>query len=337
MAEWLPIPPLEMRELVGCVDVREWDNESGSPIWPNVPAANWRSYFDFGCGCGRNARRLIQQKRRPERYVGVDLHAGLIAWCQENLAPRAPGFTFLHHDVYNAGLNPNRRQPWALPLPVPDSSCSLIEAWSVFTHLVEGQAEFYLDELARILTGDGIIVSTFFLFDKQAYPMLQETQNALYVNDRDPTNAVIFDRAWLLDALHQRGLIVTAAAAPKLRGHQWQLRLQPAEGTAEEVPLPEDDGPVGRLPPPLMRSGADRIGLDDDAGSNETPQASRAELPPVDPLAVELAAAKVYIDSLREHIAALEAERGEAQRYIASLQQHLAAAQGSPSEPRSLA
>ena len=67
MAEWLPIPPLEMRELVGCVDVGEWNNESGSPIWPNVPAANWRSYLDFGCGCGcgRGRRRLTQQKRDP--------------------------------------------------------------------------------------------------------------------------------------------------------------------------------------------------------------------------------------------------------------------------------
>jgi SAM-dependent methyltransferase len=120
----LPIPPLEMRELVGCVDVGEWDNESGLPIWPNVPAANRRSYLDFGCGCGRSARRLIQQKRRPERYVGVDINDGMIAWCQENLTPRAPGFTFLHHDVYSPGLNPNRLQPWALPLPVPACSTS---------------------------------------------------------------------------------------------------------------------------------------------------------------------------------------------------------------------
>jgi hypothetical protein len=60
-------------------------------------------------------------------------------------------------------------------------------------------------------------------------------------------------------------------------------------------------------------------------------------VPPVDPLAAELAAAKMYIASLREHIAALEAERGEAHHYFASLQQHLAAAQESPSEPSSLA
>jgi hypothetical protein len=167
--------------------------------------------------------------------------------------------------------------------------------------------------------------------------MLQETQNALYVNNRDPTNAVIFDRAWLLDALRQRGLIVTAAAAPRQRGHQWQLRLQPGDGAAEEVPLSEDDGPVGRLPPPLIRLGADRIGLDADADSHETPLTFRPKLPPVDPLAAELAAPKMYIASLREHIAALEAERGEAHHYIASLQQHLAAAQESPSEPSSLA
>ena len=51
---------------------------------------------------------------------------------------------------------------------------------------------------------DGVAVTTWFLFDKANFPMMQEFQNALYISDFDPTNAVIFDRTWLSGALARR-------------------------------------------------------------------------------------------------------------------------------------
>ena len=45
-----------------------------------------------------------------------------------------------------------------------------------------------------MLRDGGIAVTTFFLFDKAGFPMMQEFQNAPYINLDDPTNAVIFDR-----------------------------------------------------------------------------------------------------------------------------------------------
>ena len=82
-----------MRELVGLVDPAGYDNATGAPIH-DVPAEAYRFFFDFGCGCGRTARRLLRQDEPPERYVGIDLHRGMIEWCQANLAPLAPGFHF---------------------------------------------------------------------------------------------------------------------------------------------------------------------------------------------------------------------------------------------------
>lgn len=70
----LPLPPLELRELVGATDP---------------------------------ARRLMQQRPRPRRYIGVDLHRGMVQWCQDNLAPLADGFAFIHHDVHSPCLNPD--------------------------------------------------------------------------------------------------------------------------------------------------------------------------------------------------------------------------------------
>jgi SAM-dependent methyltransferase len=304
----LPLPPEKMRELVGLVDPGGYDNPTGDPIWPGLPASAWRSYLDFGSGCGRSARRLLQQREPPARYIGLDLHAGMVRWCNEHLTPPGSGFSFVHHDVFNPGLNPDRRRPWALPLPVEAASCSLIEATSVFTHLTESQAEHYLDEIERVLTPDGVLIATFFLFDKPDFPMLQNFQNALYVNENDPTNAVIFARTWLRDALRHRGLLISGVGAPEVRGFHWTLRVCRAGAGAVAVEFPEDSGRVARRPPPLLRAGGDRIGLEPGVGEQAVAPVQRAELPSPDPVAAELAGAKEYIASLEEHLGRAQAE-----------------------------
>lgn len=298
----LPIPPLELRELIGQTDPRMFDNPAGTPIFPDIPTEVWRSYLDFGCGCGRSARRLRQQDPRPERYVGIDLHAGMVRWCQDNLA--GDGFEFHHHDVFAAGLNPDPRRPWVLPFPVADESVSMIEATSVFTHLIEAAAEHYLDEVARVLTPDGLLVSTFFLFDKAGFPFMQDSQNTLYINETDPTNATIFDRAWLLAGLEARGLELARAARPGIRGFHWQLYIGRVGQGRTPVELPEDDAPYGRQPPPLIRAGADRFGLDE-GFSAPVDHAPRAPMPPTSLLLPQLDAATARNDALEAQVTAL--------------------------------
>jgi SAM-dependent methyltransferase len=305
----LPLPPLELRELVGRAQPETYDNPTGAPIFPGLPVAAWDTYLDFGCGCGRSARRLIQQDPRPRRYVGVDLHRGMVRWCQENLAPHADGFEFIHHDVYSPCLNPDSLRPWIAPLPVEDGICTLIEATSVFTHLVEGQAEHYLDECARVLAPEGFVESTWFLFDKDDFPYMQDSQNALYINDRDPTNAVAYDRQWLMGALASRGLMIERVLPPSVRGFHWLLRIVRATPGAEPLVLPEDTAPPARRPPPLLRQGAERFGLDGDMFAAPAAVPSRAEPPPPSSLAIELQGAKEYIASLEAHIAALDDAR----------------------------
>ena len=168
------------------------------------------------------------------------------------------------HIPESVQLNPDPQRPWVAPLPVEDGICTLIEATSVFTHLVERQAEFYLDEVARVLAGDGRLVSTWFLFDKDGFPYMQDTQNALYINDRDPTNAVAYDRKWLQAALASRSLMIAQARPPAIRGFHWHLDIVHAGSGIEPAQIPEDDAPLGRRPPPLLRQGAARLGLGGD-------------------------------------------------------------------------
>src|SRR6185436_13943659 len=100
-----PLPPHELRVLVGTTDEAHYDNPTGEPLW-GLPREAFDLVLDWGCGCGRLARKLLLQREPPRRYLGVDLHRGMVRWCSEHLAPLAPGFEFVHQDVRNVGLNP---------------------------------------------------------------------------------------------------------------------------------------------------------------------------------------------------------------------------------------
>jgi SAM-dependent methyltransferase len=244
----LPFPPFEFRQIVGPTKLATFDNPTRGLVFPGVPVEAYESVLDFGCGCGRVARQLIQQEPRPARYVGIDRHAGMIGWCREHLAPHAPGFEFAHHDVHHMLLNPGGT-PGHLPLPAGDGETTLFIAWSVFTHLLEEDAVFYLEEVARVLGPNGVAATTWFLFDKRDFPFMMPFQNALFVNATDPTNAVVFDRAWLMAQLDRVGLVLTSATSPPFRGLQWVLTFERQTGGRQSIALPEDPAAQGVMAP----------------------------------------------------------------------------------------
>ena len=150
--------------------------------------------------------------------------------------------------MFNAGFNPGPSLPHTARFPAEDNSVSLLVAISVFTHLTQSQAEVYLEEVRRVLRPDGVMLASFFLFEKANFPMMQDFQNALYINDSDPTNAVVFDREWLLALLDARELRIYVVRPPSIRGYHWELEIVPGRGS---VAIPEDHAPVGRKPPPV--------------------------------------------------------------------------------------
>jgi SAM-dependent methyltransferase len=221
----LPLPPIEFRHLVGPTEPHEFDAPLARRLFEELPAHLYDVVFDYGCGCGRLARQLLRTEPRPRRYIGIDPHQGMVAWCREHITARAPEFEFRHHDVFQEFMNPDGVFE-QLPLPAPDGTVSLFLAWSVFTHLLQPDAEFYLNELRRTLRSDGLAVTTWFLFDKSDFPMMQAFQNALYISDFDPTNAVIYDRRWLEDTVTAAGLEIESRTEPVVRGHQWAIQLR---------------------------------------------------------------------------------------------------------------
>jgi len=245
----LPLPPIPLRRSVGTEDPRYFENESGGLVFGEaVPAANYRSVLDFGCGCGRIARQMLQQRSDvPKRYLGVDLYKPSIEWCAANLTPLNPGFVFVHHDFFNAGLNPGgSKQP--LPLGTNDRF-SLVNAHSVFTHIIEDHVRFYFDQVAAAVDDGGVARISWFLFEKALFPMMQESQNALYINSNDPTNAVIYDIDFVRALYRQAGLRIERIEPPAVRGHQWLIYAR-CGGEGEEPEFPRDTAPLGIVRPP---------------------------------------------------------------------------------------
>jgi SAM-dependent methyltransferase len=247
----LPYPPEDLMRSVGPTNRRLYDNPTGGLIFGDeVPERCYESVFDFGCGCGRLARQLMQQNSRPRRYLGVDLFARSIRWCRANLTARDPGFVFLHHDVYNATFNPSgRRSPE--PLPGEDGVFSLIIAHSVFTHITQSSIGHYLSEIARLLqTRVGVFKSTWFLFDRRSFPFMHEDQAALYINLTDPSQAVIFDSTYVRQQFERAGLSIYKVTPPEIRGFHWELFARRDLGGCHTAQFPEDNAPFGIARPP---------------------------------------------------------------------------------------
>jgi len=109
-----PLPPGDLRQLVGPSEDRYYDNPTGRPVFPGLPPSAYDFVFDWGCGCGRIARQLLQQDPQPGRYVGVDLHRGMIE--------SALGLTRAARTDLASALRIN---PWFSPLQAPVARAEL--------------------------------------------------------------------------------------------------------------------------------------------------------------------------------------------------------------------
>jgi SAM-dependent methyltransferase len=236
----IPMPPVELRRMVTPIDA-DFDHPVGEPVYADIPLEAYDAVFDFGCGCGRMARKLMLQEPRPRRYVGIDIHKGMIDWCSSNLTPVDPGFQFFHHDVWSPSYGKDNSYRLAEPFPVKDGEFTLFLANSVFTHLYRSQTEYYLSEIARILSPRGIAITSWFFFDNDTYPSLDGGPYCLYVSETDPTHAVIYDRKWFIDTVRRCGLGVTFTRPPGAAGSMWQVRFERRRPTTvDRFPLGDE-------------------------------------------------------------------------------------------------
>jgi SAM-dependent methyltransferase len=253
-----------MRELVGPTDPAAFDNPSGELGYPYLPAAAYEAVLDFGCGCGRVARQLIQQHERPRQYLGIDLHRGMIEWCRQNLALHAPGFQFVHHDVSNASsiLDPESPRPPPFPRATTRSQwcrrsrCSRTSS-SAISPSTPGGGEG--PAVGRAPSLHVVPLRQARLPDDAGLP-----ERALHQRTRSLERRHLRPR-WLRAQAASAGLTISWVKPPDTRGFQWTVLMTPVEQGLAEAEFPADEAPEGRLPSPLLRPGAARFGLADEA------------------------------------------------------------------------
>jgi len=91
--------------------------------------------------------------------------------------------------------------------------------------------------------------------------MLQEHHNALYISDLDPSAAVLFDREWIRPRAREAGLTIVSVIPPAIRGYQWVVLMAPTSAGLQEIPYPEDTGPIGRVVLPDVPENPSAIGV----------------------------------------------------------------------------
>jgi SAM-dependent methyltransferase len=112
----------------------------------------WRRYrsekehplvLDFGCGPGRVATE-VKGRLPAAQLQGCDIDREAIEWAASHLAD----------------IGTFRQSPSLPPTHYADDSFDLVYSVSVFTHLDENQQILWLEELARLVKPDGLVIAT---------------------------------------------------------------------------------------------------------------------------------------------------------------------------------
>jgi SAM-dependent methyltransferase len=216
------LPPFSMRRFVGEARWDIWGNDFATTgqhfIEKLVADANLNPasrVLDIGSGCGRLAIPLTQILRKGS-YVGLELSAALVRWCQRHISTRFPNFEFVHADLQNDLYNPGgstRADEFAFPFA--SHSFTLVAALSVFTHLPQRAAENYAAECARVLAPGGMLFASFFLPENGTRSpdgglnfAHRLSEVSLTATPHVPEQAIAYNAEWLREVFGRGGLQV---------------------------------------------------------------------------------------------------------------------------------
>jgi SAM-dependent methyltransferase len=209
-------PPRRLQRRVGDSDFHQTGEHFDQLLGELGVLAPSDRVLDIGCGAGRIARILARRLEPPGSYEGFDVMRDAIGWCQRHYRDTAVPFRFRHADIQNALYNPTgtgRASEYRFPLP--DSSCDLVLATSVFTHLLSDAAERYLAESARVLAHGGRLFSTWFLLradhdavERGAFRFSHGAGPMALADRALPETAVAYEPEWVTERLRALGLEV---------------------------------------------------------------------------------------------------------------------------------
>jgi len=172
-------------------------------------ADNRSDIVDLGCGCGRLAIAL-DRAGFTGGYVGLDIEAEMIAWCQAHLADER--FSFGHIDRHNSLYNPAGK-PGLRAVPVADAHADVVTSHSLFTHLLVDELVHYVRESVRILRPGGHMAMTVFCLDDMRrqgrlggrWTFAHRIGEASVESLKYPEAAVAYEAAYLIGVARDAG------------------------------------------------------------------------------------------------------------------------------------
>lgn len=179
--KYLPLPQRDLQLVAGGQDnfieigvdiVRSLIKDAG--LHPH------QRVLEIGCGVGRVAIPLTQWIEPPGEYWGLDVVSKAIDWCKENISTHYENFRFHHIDVFNEYYNPSGRLKLKnLDFSFLGPEFQVVFLSSVFTHLVEKDALFYLDLAKSLLSQGGILWCTWFVVDQETRRSIESGKTSL--------------------------------------------------------------------------------------------------------------------------------------------------------------
>lgn len=144
----------------------EWAHVIGifqSVLYWYLPKHTGNRILDVGCGTGLMSMVAQNYINDNGEYIGLDINEKEIDFCRQHY--NKPNLSFVHHHSNNAFYTKDKdfvNNPWSFN----DGMFNLVTALSVWTHLNEKDAVFFMKEVSRVLSNGGLVIITVFLLDE---------------------------------------------------------------------------------------------------------------------------------------------------------------------------
>jgi SAM-dependent methyltransferase len=178
--------------------------------------------LEIGCGIGRMAMPLVRHLREGGSYDGVEIDPAKVEYCRRTAGRVGERFRFHHADVHSTYYNPQGR--WTASeyrFPFDDASFDFVFLVSVFTHMLPGDMEHYLAEIARVMRPGATCSTSFWLSREplgEPYQRWSDVADVYRVDE--PEHGVVFREDHVVGVLADLGLRVERLWRGSRFGHE---------------------------------------------------------------------------------------------------------------------
>jgi SAM-dependent methyltransferase len=211
-------------------------------IYLNLKKKENNTILDVGCGSGLLAIASEPFLGQQGQYIGIDVSQQDIRFCREHYP--VPRFSFIHHDNHHpiyAPFQKYTRSQWNLE----SESLDLLLALSVWTHLSEKDALFYIREVNRVLKPGARAIITLFVLDEWYEMNLAHSAGHKSRFHRTEAKQWIFDQpaygsdAWFRPrwaTIPESAIAITKPGLERLLSNGSLVCLEHYPGTWKEYP-----------------------------------------------------------------------------------------------------